>query len=306
MTNIEFEVLIDDSLSNVATIEEFKSVANKSLLSMVNDFEDAKWRFGKFQNFLWDNVAETALSANERKALISQSHTSLVESAKNLRLSDSDVTGEGSEIAEIFLYGVMKNHFGALPVVPKIFYKQNSQDNAKGSDSVHIVVNGNDFTLWFGEAKFYNSIENSRLPSIISSVLNSLKTDKIKKENTIITNVSDLDHLGIPDDIKTKIKEALKPRNSIDDIKHIINVPIMILHECDTTRGAIDLSEEYKKSIRDHHIERGQSYFLKQLSKAIEVHKYEQVSFHLILFPVPEKSQIVQRFTSLASMYKAT
>ncbi|MGY8685369.1 Hachiman antiphage defense system protein HamA [Bradyrhizobium sp. UFLA05-153] len=68
------------------------------------------------------------------------------------------------------------------PVVTKIFYKQNDQDNAKGADSVHIVVNGDDFTLWFGEAKFYNSIADARLDAVVTSVLNSLSTDKLKKE----------------------------------------------------------------------------------------------------------------------------
>ena len=60
--------------------------------------------------------------------------TELIEAAKNLRLTDidGDDPGKGSEIAEIALYGIMHHHFGALPVVPKIFYKQNVQDNAKG------------------------------------------------------------------------------------------------------------------------------------------------------------------------------
>lgn len=65
----------------------------------------------------------------------------------------------------------MKDHYSALPIVPKIFYKQNKKDEAKGSDSVHIVIESRDsFSLWFGESKFYNSIENARLDKIISSV----------------------------------------------------------------------------------------------------------------------------------------
>ncbi|CAH8239063.1 hypothetical protein VAEKB19_520003 [Vibrio aestuarianus] len=96
---------------------------------------------------------------------------------------DKDKTkdiSKGSELAEILLYGIMKHHYGALPVVPKIFYKQNAQDNAKGADSVHLVIKDNDFTVWFGEAKFYNKIEDARLASIVSSVANSLDTKKLK------------------------------------------------------------------------------------------------------------------------------
>ena len=133
---------------------------------------------------------------------------------------------KGSELAEVVLYGIMKDYYKALPVVPKIFYKQNSQDNAKGADSVHIVVTDNDFSIWFGEAKFYNNIENARLDSIVVSVGNSLATDKLRKENAIITNVSDLDLLEIDSSLKEEIKSTLSPKNSIDDIKpriHILN-----------------------------------------------------------------------------------
>jgi hypothetical protein len=81
----------------------------------------------------------------------------------------------------------MRHKYDAIPVVPKIFYKQNSGDNAKGADSVHIVVNENGrFTLWFGEAKFYKSIEDARLPGIIKSIGNSLSTDKLKKKIVLL------------------------------------------------------------------------------------------------------------------------
>ncbi|MCZ5660454.1 SAVED domain-containing protein [Escherichia coli] len=75
----------------------------------------------------------------------------------------------------------------------KFFINKTSQDNAKGADSVHLVLYGDDdFTLWFGEAKFYNSIEDARLSSIINSVGDALRTDKLRKENSIITNTTTL------------------------------------------------------------------------------------------------------------------
>ena len=59
----------------------------------------------------------------------------------------------------------MKNHYKALSAIPKIFYKQNDNDNAKGSDSVHIVIDPNGgFQLWFrSKLNFYNSLEDARL-----------------------------------------------------------------------------------------------------------------------------------------------
>src|SRR5687768_12599211 len=137
--SIPFEIIIDDSFVNVTLDSDLTPIENKRVFSLVNGFEDGKWRLEEFHNYVWDNIAETALSAKERASLSEKRLTSLVLSAKNLRLVDEgkDDAGKGSELAEILLYGLMKDHFKALPVVPKIFYKQNVNDFAKGSDSVH-------------------------------------------------------------------------------------------------------------------------------------------------------------------------
>ncbi|PVM91767.1 DUF1837 domain-containing protein [Caulobacter radicis] len=304
MTGLVFDVLIDDALSNITSAAQLKGLVKKRVLSLVNDFEDAKWRYPKFKNFLWDNIAQTALSQRERASLVDQSHSSLVAAAKNLRLTDKDEVGQGSEIAEVFLYGIMRHQYKALPVVPKIFYKQNVQDNAKGADSVHIVVNGDDFTLWFGEAKFYNSIEDYRLDAIVASVMASLSTDKLKKENAIITSVSDLDGLQIDPTLLENIRAALSNRESIDNLKSKIHIPILILHECDDTAKSKDYSNEYKAQIKLTHQAGAEAYFAKQMAKASNVHKYDDISFHIILFPVPNKKGIVDAFVKTVAFYK--
>lgn len=302
---MEFDVLIDTLFTDINKDSDIAPTGNEFVLSLINDFEDGDWRYTKFQNFIWDNIAETCLSLRERNSLIDQSHSKLVASAKNLRLTDSiDDIGKGSEIAEIVLYGIMKHHFSALSVVPKIFYKQNAQDNAKGADSVHIVTDGNDFSIWFGEAKFYTSIENSRLPEIITSVKNSLATGKLKKENSIITNVSDLDELPIKDDLINEIKQCLSNKISIDSIKPKIHIPILLLHECDITKATSQISQEYKENITAYHTERATAYFKKQIEKLSEINLYAEIKFHLILFPVQSKSKIVQRFVENVSHYK--
>jgi len=265
---MDFDILIEDAFMNLNVDDELHPIQNKHVLSLINDFEDGEWRYKKFQNFIWDNIAETSLSYEERSCLLDQSHSLLTSAAKNLRLTDkeNDIS-KGSELAEIVLYGVMKHHYSALPIVPKIFYKQNAQDNAKGADSVHIVIeNENEFSLWFGEAKFYNSIEDARLSSIITSVGNSLNTEKLKKENSIITNVSDIDSLVLDSDLRERIKESLSNRNSIDNLKPKIHIPIFLLHECDITNATNRLTDEYRQQIIAYHTDRANSYFKKQIN----------------------------------------
>ncbi|CAG9227862.1 conserved hypothetical protein [Burkholderia gladioli] len=299
---MEFEVFIDDFFDKVSPSSIAGFTKNKSIISLANDFEDGKWRAKKFNNFIWDNIKETALSVQERNCLVGKESSLLEAAARNLRLTDKDDDiGQGSELAEILLYGIMRARYGALPVVPKIFYKQNVNDPAKGADSVHIVLDeGGDFSLWLGEAKFYTSIENARLASIVESVKNSLNSDKLKKENSIITNVSDIEFLGIDDEVKGKIKKCLNQRESLDSIKPRLNIPILLLHECKITQAVSELTEDYKDEIKKYHLSRAVAYFSRQLSELSGVFKYEEIKFHLILFPVPHKSPIVKAFVEKA------
>lgn len=303
---IKFEILLDDSFTNVSGDHALTPIDKKHVLSILNDFEDGGWRYTKFQNFIWDNIKETALSARERESLIEHEQSALVQAAKKLRLTDKEGDiGKGSELAEIVLYGIMKHHYGALPTVPKIFYKQNSQDNAKGADSVHIVVKDGDFTLWFGEAKFYNDIKDARLSSIVQSVENSLSTEKLELENSIITNVSDLNLLIDDVELRKQILGLISPGISMDKIKPKLHIPILLLHECEITGKTNSLTQEYKDEVLVFHKDRAQSYFKKQLDKFSQnLWLYPQITFHIILFPVPSKTVIVDKFIENVKFFK--
>src|SRR5574344_2269728 len=191
----------------------------------------------------------------------------MTEAIKNLRLVVKD-KGQGSEIAEIVLYGIMRFYYYALPVVPKIFYKQNPNDNAKGADSVHIVIDekSKDFTLWLGEAKFYNDICDERLYKPIKSVFDTLDSDKIKKENTFITNIRDLEYVITDLDIRDNVKSVLS-HASLDEVKKRLHVPILLLHQCEITRKATELSQKYLGEIKAYHLERAQRYFMSHNKK---------------------------------------
>lgn len=307
---MQFDIVIDHALATAITAGNGHPTAideRKRILAFVNDFEDKRWRHSHFNDFIWNNIAETALSARERASLANSAFTGLRRSAMNLRLTDSaSDPGRGSEIAEIALYAVMKHHFGALPVVPKIFHKQNKNDYAKGADSVHIVIakSGDDFTLWFGESKFYKDIKDARLDKVVESVSEMLTTDKIKKENSIIVGLTDLDELLTSKDLREKIHAALDASRSIDKLKSILHVPILLLHECPITASATDLDAGYLEALKSQLNDRATEYFNRQSAKLSAMPGYEKISFHLIVFPVPSKAEIVKSFISTANALK--
>jgi len=292
-TTVTFDVVVDDILQNLSSSDIDPN--NKALLSLVNDYEDGEWRRQKFEHFIWNNIKETALSQTEKEALIGDEQTILTKSAKNLRLLDGEESG--GEIGEILLYSIMKKYYSALPVVPKIFYKQNRQDFAKGADSIHITLNSDGtFSLWLGEAKFYNSIDDARLNSIVSSVRNMFIKDKLRKELNIVTSTKDLELFIEDKELLADIKYKLSDGISLDEIKQQLHVPILILHECDITKNNTDSYENYKRKIKEEHIKKAETFMSKQDKKFKDVYNYHEIKFHLILFPVPDKSILVERF----------
>ncbi len=82
---MDFKILIDDFFSTVTTDVTSFPIDKKKVLSLVNDYKDGQWRYSKFQDFIWNNIAETALSYSERQSLVSQPLTQLTDAAKKLR-----------------------------------------------------------------------------------------------------------------------------------------------------------------------------------------------------------------------------
>jgi len=147
-------------------------------------------------------------------------------------------------------------------------------------------------------------LNDSNFYQITNSLYNALQTDKLKKENSLILGVSDLQYLGLSENIVEKIRKDLSPRNSIDAIKPLINVPIIVLHECEITNNTTIYSREYCDSIKEMYTDKINSYFYKQYNKLKDLHLYSNIKFHLILFPVPNKEQIINRFLKAVKFYK--
>jgi hypothetical protein len=312
-----FDIAYQGNLKSFCPDIEFEVIDGREVLSIVNDYSDDQWQKQKFLNFIWNNIALTALSKDERDKLIDNSYSATIAAAKKLRLLDrtnGDLDTEGSELAEIILYGIMHHHYKALPVVPKIFNKQNPQDNAKGADSIHLVADAvGDFTIWHGEAKFYNSIDDIRLPKIISSVLTSLGKSAIVNENRIMSSSSDLKvYLKDSPELLAKVLELLDDEASVDPIKARLNIPILLLHECKITSSYKVMSDEYIQEVLVFQRNRVSQFYKKLYSKAKKdngknnpIINFDKIKLHFILFPVPDKKSIVGEFLSEVDHFKS-
>lgn len=160
--------------------------------------------------------------------------------------------------------------------------------------------------MWLGEAKFYNDIADERLYEPINSVFDTISTDKIKKENSIVTSIKDLEYVITDPVIRKNVQTILRRDTSIDEIRKRLHIPILLLHECKKTDDTTELTETYLNDIKEYHLNRAQKYFVLQNNKQKKenIHGYEHIQFHLILFPVPQKGDIVNWFIERAKQIK--
>lgn len=287
---ILFDGLIDLNISN----KHFE-------LLLANDYESYKWRYEKFLNEVINGMYQTALTNDERNACIAdddfermrESAKEKLKEVKRNQDKEPQHYEKGGEIGEMLLYRIMAKYYDALPIVPKIFYKQNYNDYAKGADSVHIVVKDDEFSLWFGESKFYKDI-NRAIDSALKSISNFLSNDKqIRNENRIITNLKELEKFNeITKEMASQITKTLDRDNSLDNIKQILHIPILLIYECKLTKEETEMSDKYKDNVKKDMQKHSRKMF--EELREIDIPHIDKIFFHIILFPVPDKNKIVK------------
>ena len=77
-----FDIVINKSLWDINQGLSMPNLSkNDFILSVINGFEDGKWREKEFHRFIFNNIAQTGLSAEDRDNLYSESpYTTLTES----------------------------------------------------------------------------------------------------------------------------------------------------------------------------------------------------------------------------------
>jgi DNA-directed RNA polymerase subunit E'/Rpb7 len=117
--------------------------------------------------------------------------------------------------------------------------------------------------------------------------------------------MSDLGNMDLSSALLELIRNSLSGENSLDNIKSKINIPILLLHECNITEVENEFTNEYQGKIIDFHRDKANKYFEKQVNKMADIFKYADIKFHLILFPIPNKKAIVDSFVKNADHHRS-
>lgn len=295
-----FDVIIaDDRLCALAS-EYVQTLEEERLLGIANDYEESKWRTRHFCKKIMDYLPLCALSRDEREKSINASYTIIEQAVGKLRCYVGDNANKNSgEIGEILLYGIMQHYFMAAESVPKIFYKQNTNDLVTGADSIHIVVNDGDFSFWLGEAKVYKDL-NQAMSSAAKSVKDMLERTKLDKEKSLMLELKELKQNKQLADYIDPIVNILSASASIDEFRKKLHVPILLVCEDEKVAQATELDDDLRNQLRDKYVVEAQRFYEKlkaQLSTVMQ--QCRNVRFHLILFPIPSVEEVNTQFAKL-------
>ncbi|WP_128331274.1 Hachiman antiphage defense system protein HamA [Apibacter sp. HY039] len=168
-------------------------------------------------------------------------------------------------LGEVVLFSVLYTLFKSKPLIARgYFYNPLESSETKGYDSYHLIENGSQTELWFGEVKFHNSyktgiksvfknidkaISDNYLQTNVFSISNELNNLQWKgsKIETVIKKWKDNPYLSIIDEIKKHKMKLIYPVMLLyeeDDAGYdesIKNIPTHIQEEYSSTKYTLSI-----------------------------------------------------------------
>ncbi len=244
------------------------------------NFEMGVWRADQFSRFVFRYLPEFALPYSERIKINDQTSVEYLQKAAELVYSTKKFENRG-EFGELILHALIRELFNSNPAISKIYYKDSHNSTVKGFDAVHIVEDGDSFELWLGEAKFHENI-NAAIGSVVGELKKHSEAQYLRREFALITNKIDpsWEHAE-------KLKLLLNPDVSLDQIFDRLCIPVLLTYESEIVQNYNDLKKEYEAQLRTELLSHYSKFCQSDLPKTLKI--------HLILLPLKDKKELVQR-----------
>jgi hypothetical protein len=218
------------------------------------DYESGQYRQNDLIGLIRDTVPYFALTAKE----ISTLDLSEINRRSFTRISDAHKNSKG-DYGELLLFLILDVFYKAPKFVTKARLRSNTGEQIKGFDCAHFSIEGDEVTLWLGEAKFHKNI-SSAISSALKSLQEHLNDQKrIKSELKILGGEIEVNsHLSETE--HEKLLEYVSGDRSLDKVN--IAVPVLITYNSNTIKShnlkdTADLScdafrEDLEKELHSH------------------------------------------------------
>lgn len=251
-----------------------------ALVGLCVGYEQGEWRYDGLVDHLMEWMPEFCLTHQELSNLDSGNMVSLMREAVR-KLYTSGKFKKRGEFGELILHVAMRQVFGSLPAISKIYYKSATNDTVKGFDAVHVIPSDKGLELWLGEVKFYSDIAGA-INDVVKELHDHLDKDYLRDEFLLIK--------GKIDDTwphASELKKLLDPNVSLDDVFSRVVVPVLLTYESDTVKAFDQCSEEYKAAFEKEVVAHYDTFIGKSIPKNVVI--------NLFLVPLKGKADLAEK-----------
>lgn len=249
-----------------------------SVTGLCIGYELGEWRAAQFADHLMEWLPEFALTYSEIEGIHGGNMVALMREAAKKVYATKKFEKRG-EFGELFLHVAIRQVFGSLPAISKIYYKSARNDTVKGFDAVHVVNDEDGLQLWLGEAKFYEDIGRA-IRDVVEELKKHTERDYLRDEFLLITGKIDQ---GWPH--ADKLKTLLSPNTSLDTVFKAVCIPVLLTYDSSCVPKHKECSEAYSMEFREEIMRHYDTFKSKELPKNITI--------HLFLLPLELKEKLI-------------
>lgn len=249
-----------------------------SVTGLCVGYELGHWRAAQFADHLMEWLPEFALTYSEIRSINPGNMVALMrEAAKKLYASEK--FANRGEFGEIILHAAIRQVFGSLPAISKIYYKSARNDTVKGFDAVHVVDGPAGLQLWLGEAKFYSDI-GSAIRDVAEELRAHTQRDYLRDEFLLIAGKID-DQWPHAEELNT----LLSPNTSLDQVFESVCIPVLLTYDSACIANHRKVTDEYVTEFQEEIMRHYETFRKKDLPG--------NVLIRLFLMPLEHKVELI-------------
>ena len=250
-------------------------------------YECGEWRSSQLAEHAMEWLPEFCLTANELKSITSSNALKMIRKAAQ-SVYQTDKYKNRGEFGELFLHIILRQIYGSIPAISKIYFKDAVNNTVKGFDAVHIINikdTKDTFELWLGEVKFYNNARQA-IYDVIGEIQEHTKQDYLKNEKMLLLNKIDIDPKSPFYPILSKL---LAPNTSLDELFDCACIPILITYDSKTLKKHTKTTKEFNLEL-EHEVMKVFDDFKNKISNLTI-----PIKLHVFLLPLQEKSVLIKK-----------
>ena len=260
-------------------VKRFEDVPG--LAGICAGFEAGEWRYDQLAEHIVEWLPEFALNEREFNALTGSNARRALRAAAETIYKSAKYANRG-EVGEILLHAIIRQEFGSIPAISKVFFKDSPNDTVKGFDAVHVVGATDGLELWLGEVKLYQDVA-SAVRDVVDELNQHTKIPYLRSEFAAIWRKVDRDHPH-----RAALERLLAGNVTMDEVFKRLCIPVLLTYDSTTLSAHKRTDAAYEAAITAEFEKHHKRFSGSPLPGEIKI--------ILILLPMNSKAKLLERF----------